>query len=337
MSIATEIERIQNAKSSIKTAIENKGVVVGDGALDTYASKIDEISSGSGIDLEITDCDYLFYINARKDSINDILPFCKNVTSCKYMFSQSSAQTLDLRGLDVSKVTNMNNMIGNCQYLTSLNVEGWDTSNVTDMAYFLYLAQYLQIGDKLKHFKTGKVMTMASLFSMCYGNAKLDLSTWDVSNVTNMNAMFYQNNNLSELNITGWDTSKVTNTQNLFSTCPKLKDIIELNLSSSTNVYNVLYKCKVLENFGGFKDLGKGYTQKSSNYANYKLDLSTCTSLTHDSLMNVINKLYDLNLTYDVANGGTLYTQQLVLGVDNLAKLTEEEVAIATNKGWVVS
>lgn len=47
MSIASEIERIQNAKSSIKTAIENKGVTVGNGTIDTYASKINEISVGS--------------------------------------------------------------------------------------------------------------------------------------------------------------------------------------------------------------------------------------------------------------------------------------------------
>ena len=47
MSIASEIERIQTAKTSIKTAIENKGVEVGEGTIDTYASKIDEISVGS--------------------------------------------------------------------------------------------------------------------------------------------------------------------------------------------------------------------------------------------------------------------------------------------------
>jgi hypothetical protein len=53
--------------------------------------------------------------------------------------------------------------------------------------------------------------------------------------------------------------------------------------------------------------------------------------------MNVINNLYDLNLTYDVANGGTLYTQKLTLGSTNLAKLTADEIAIATSKGWTVS
>jgi hypothetical protein len=49
MSIATEIQRLQNAKADIKTAIEEKGVEVGDGLIDTYAEKIAEISSGSDV------------------------------------------------------------------------------------------------------------------------------------------------------------------------------------------------------------------------------------------------------------------------------------------------
>ena len=50
MDIATEITRLQNAKADIKTAIESKGVTVGDGRIDTYADKIAEISGGGGSD-----------------------------------------------------------------------------------------------------------------------------------------------------------------------------------------------------------------------------------------------------------------------------------------------
>lgn len=46
MSISTEIQRLETAKADIKTAIENKGVTVGDGTIDTYAQKITEISGG---------------------------------------------------------------------------------------------------------------------------------------------------------------------------------------------------------------------------------------------------------------------------------------------------
>ena len=72
-------------------------------------------------------------------------------------------------------------------------------------------------------------------------------------------------------------------------------------------------------------------------YNNYKLNLTNCTYLSHESLVDIINNLYDLNLTYNVENGGTLYAQRLVLGGTNLAKLTEEEIAIATSKGWNVT
>ncbi len=48
MSVATEITRIQSAKSNIKTAIENKGVTVpNDALIDAYATYISQISGGS--------------------------------------------------------------------------------------------------------------------------------------------------------------------------------------------------------------------------------------------------------------------------------------------------
>ena len=49
MSIASEITRLQNAKASIKTSIENKGVTVPSATkLDGYSTLIDSIQTGSG-------------------------------------------------------------------------------------------------------------------------------------------------------------------------------------------------------------------------------------------------------------------------------------------------
>lgn len=48
MAIADDLQRIIDAKADIKTAIENKGVIVGNDLLDTYASKIDSIPTGGG-------------------------------------------------------------------------------------------------------------------------------------------------------------------------------------------------------------------------------------------------------------------------------------------------
>ena len=48
MSISTEITRLQTAKADLKTAIEAKGVTVGDITIDGYAAKVAEIPTGGG-------------------------------------------------------------------------------------------------------------------------------------------------------------------------------------------------------------------------------------------------------------------------------------------------
>ena len=61
---------------------------------------------------------------------------------------------------------------------------------------------------------------------------------------------------------------------------------------------------------------------------NFKVsvDFSSCTKLTHDSLMVVINGLQTVT-----------ETQTLTLGSTNLAKLTDAEKQIATDKGWTLA
>ena len=56
------------------------------------------------------------------------------------------------------------------------------------------------------------------------------------------------------------------------------------------------------------------------------LDLSPCKDLTHDSLMVVINGLQTVTSA-----------QILTLGSENLAKLTEADKKIATDKGWTLA
>ena len=46
--------------------------------------------------------------------------------------------------------------------------------------------------------------------------------------------------------------------------------------------------------------------------------------------MNIINNLYDIKTK-------GCNTQKLILGTTNLHKLTSEEIAIATSRGWTVS
>lgn len=123
------------------------------------------------------------------------------------------------------------------------------------------------------------------------------------------------------------DTSDYTRMGYMFSSYTSLTTIPLLDTNKVTDVNSMFFGCYLLTNLGGFTNLGQAYsTTQSANYLYYKLNLSDCGKLTHDSLMNVINNLYDI-ATKGVA------TQQLVLGSTNLAKLTAEEIQIATEKG----
>ena len=164
--------------------------------------------------------------------------------------------------------------------------------------------------------------------SFAYLYSLTEVIGMNIPNVTNFTEVFSQCSGLEKVELL--NTGKIMSWSQAFSKCTKLNTLSELDGSSANYMINIFLDCTSLENFGGFKNLGKNYGQNNL-YSGYKLVLGK-TILTHESLMNVINGLYDLNLTYDVANGGTLYTQSLNLGSTNLAKLTEEEIAIATNK-----
>lgn len=166
------------------------------------------------------------------------------------------------------------------------------------------------------------------------------ISNLDTSGVTNMSYAFY--NGYSSLDISNWDTSNVTTMRYMFGRNSSNDSTAYATLSMNNCDLGKLVDARDMFNyFGTFqlnltfgKNYGKGFAGLAANY-NY-LNFSDCKP-THESLMSVINNLYDLNLTYDVSNGGTLHTQKLIFGSANLAKLTQEEIQIATDKGWTIS
>ena len=93
-----------------------------------------------------------------------------------------------------------------------------------------------------------------------------------------------------------------------------LETLQEIDATSVTSTTDWMKTQAKLVNFGGLKDMKTSF------------NMSLCTLLSHDSLMNIINKLAD------VTDAETAPTCNL--GATNLAKLTDEEKAIATGKGW---
>ena len=227
-------------------------------------------------------------------------PLTVEGTSAEYMFSGYSLN--ELPQLDTSNVNRMDHMFSSCAKLTT--IPQLDTSNVVNMDSMFYNCTNLTTIPQL-----------------------------DTSNVFRMSYMFGSCTNLTT--IPQIDTSNVTIMDYTFYNCSNLTTIPQLNGEKLTDIVSAFNGCKSLENFNGIINLGQAYsTSTSANSNYYKLILSDSTKLTEQSIINILNNLYD------IATKGC-NTQTVTLGATNLAKLTSTEgqqaLASAQSKGWNIN
>ena len=156
-----------------------------------------------------------------------------------------------------------------------------------------------------------------------------EVELFDMTGSYSARNMFASCSSLKEL--PAYDFSNISDCYTMCHTCSSLTTIPKLNCVKIVDFTYAFSNCHSLTTLGGFENLGQAYlTTKNENYAPYRLMLDDSPKLTYESLMNVINNLYD------IATAG-VKPQQLIIGATNLAKLTEEEIKIATDKGWTVS
>lgn len=184
----------------------------------------------------------------------------------------------------------------------------FDFSDVTDMWSMFRDCTSL---TTIPQMDTSNVTTMWYMLSQC--DSLTTIPEMDTSKVTQMSSMFWYCTSLTT--IPQMDTSKVTQMSQMFEGCSLLTTVPEMDTSKVSDMWGMFWDCPSLTDLGGFIGL------------KCDLDLSPCTALTHDSLMNVINKASDV----------TEAPATLTLGVDNLAKLSDAEKAVATAKGWTLA
>ena len=315
---ATVVVNVPEKVLGSKTITEN-GVYnpINDG-LDGY-NYVNVATSGVNIN------DYYYtndtYYGGIRKYIKEIPMLNTETLDTMYEFFAGCTNLTNIPNINTSKVTNMRMIFSGCTKIKTIPI--LNTEKVTNMqGMFTECTSLIEIPELY----TNNVADMSSMFSYCK-NLKT-IPTMNTNKVTTMSMMFY---NSGITTIPELDTSKVTNAYNMFYSCSNLITIPKLNFENVNNVSGVLSGASNVVNIGGFENLGKAYlTNKSANYTNYGLVLTNCSKLTHDSLMNVINNLYDI-----AAKG--VKTQQLVLGSTNISKLSAEELQICTERGWSVS
>ncbi|MCV3739970.1 BspA family leucine-rich repeat surface protein [Lentilactobacillus hilgardii] len=99
--------------------------------------------------------------------------------------------------------------------------------------------------DKLN---TTGVTNMSMMFRE--GNAKtIDVSKFDMANVTDISGMFGNSPNLTELDVSRFNTVKATNMSQMFMGCPKLRvlDVSNFNTAQVTDMSNMFLGCLTVE------------------------------------------------------------------------------------------
>lgn len=197
----------------------------------------------------------------------------------------------------------------------------FDTSNITHFGNTFYGCTFL-IG--LPMYNTSRVTFFGDVFGNC---DRLEfVPNWDTSNGEIFAGAF---RNTKIKNAPNWDFSKATNISNLFCFCSRLRSIPLYNFSNVTEIneffgwYGENNGLDDLTTLGGFEGLKINWNDENG--------LKSCKNINYESIMNVINHLYDFR-----GNGDNNTTRMLKIHSNTMALLSNEDKEIAINKGWIL-
>ncbi len=272
-------------------------------------------------------------------------------TNCTNMFQNCTSLT-ELVGLDtwdMSKCTGINGMFQNAGIT--------DVTPVYDMlsTFTGSSAEYLFHGSKIESIELGRFPSSITRFVYAFSNCT-NLKTIDFTgashNVISWSYSFSGSNKVTSLiSLETLNAPDGVDLTNMFNSC--LNNIEEIDLSGLTckvghptrfnNNGNKLKTIKIawdwinvtgrpdyfLADFNSLENIEWGTNIKINIDGLWQV--SRHNKLTVQSLLNLFNALYDF------ASEGDRNTHTCLIGPTNLAKLTDEQIAIATNKGWTVS
>ena len=160
--------------------------------------------------------------------------------------------------------------------------------------------------------------------------SKVVFKDFDTSAVTDMRSMFY-GCNLSTLDLSSFDTSAVTDMNNMFKYCERLTtlDLSSFDTSAVNFMDGMFYNCNNLTTIIGNHTLEEvqAGTVKAMRGLKVSISFSDSPNLERASILALFYGLADLT-------GNTKET--IILHSTAKARLTAEDIKIATDKNWDV-
>lgn len=166
----------------------------------------------------------------------------------------------------------------------------------------------------------------------------------DLTGITNSNPIFGGSTTLKRINPEKFDFSNALKVNYLFSGCSALEEIPLI--VGGEQFLQCFKNCTKLKRIRGLKYINlaqNNHTQMfqgcenleiideiSGEFGGQGFNVQWCP-LNHATLLRILNSLADKSTD----TSGT--TWSITLGADNIAKLTEDELDIGRNKGWVIA
>ena len=334
----------------------------GNGMFQECTSLTSVIGMRTLVNSKWTKCDSLFR-NCTKLADIDISGWdTSNVTDMNVAFAGCAFTEIDIRHLNLNKLTNISSIFGGCSNLQT--IQGYEKlltekvqapeafRNCYKLSFDFWFDgtgkppwTFKQSDGALKQafYNCGRDIVLEEgqecIFDMS------DCGTVIMTNGVNTFSGMPCTKIVANINFAYPETHPSYGTQQdlryVFGGCKNLKELIvygKMGNDMRAIVYddpkltkvdfsNLDFKASMVSGYSPLNGANNVTDLKWGKNYSVSMSFSQNTALTVNSLMSIINNLPDLTNST---------TQTLTLGSANLAKLSSKQIAIATNKGWTV-
>ena len=299
--------------------------IYGNGEGATYVTRVLKVakkcvntSSNTGIPnvYSIADMSQYFQNLTNVTYINATNLITNNTTKATTMFKNcEKLVTIDgMNTWDCSNLSNIGGMFSLCKSLTQLDLNMFNYSIIEDFANLLNACSSLTNLD-FSNFKINTTTPCDNTFNWL-GLSELTLDNSGVDKYVNLYRSMNWMPNVTSITLKNFKLSSIK--QLIYAGCPKLTSVSCINCTMSDT-------CDVNEyTFNNLPIVNFDFT---GTEITVDLLLNKNSVISHESLVNIITNLKDYS-------SGDTHT--LTIGSTNLAKLTTDEITIATNKNWTV-
>lgn len=275
--------------------------------------------------------EHLFY-EYQGTSVDDLIQYndTENVESMSRTFYNS--KVVRVPELNTSKVKDFSYAFSRSSISEFPN---WNFSNAESIGYLLQQCSSLKADIVINNLSklTGDYCLNGAFQQSAVTSVTLNGLNPDIA--YSLNQAFFDNGWLKSisLNTTTGVPMKVKSMSETFNYCSQLKTLPLMDLTQCTR-FSVI-GCNSLESIPAYDlsnitsiNLSSLYKLKEFHATGMKVsfNISSSTNFTKEALVEILNNLATVTTT-----------QTLTMGATNLARLTDEDKLIATNKGWTLA